>query len=417
MTSQHPIRILYIQHSALGGSVYSLAYLIEGIDRGKYEPIVACIVDSPYLLENYKNRGIETFHWPGISDFRHTTLGWYPLYNPLSVGQLFKSLIGFLPSIYATKRLIAEFQPDIVHLNSLVLSPSAIAAARAEIPLIWHIREPVHPGHWGIRKWILGQLVGRLADEVIFISDYDKQVLLNDRKGLVVHNFVDFEHFDRNIEASLVRKEIGLAPEDKVILFLGGQSVVKGIFPLLDSIPIVKTSVPEAHFIIGAGQHQPSGRLSSKIARSILPLIGTGTVSQRVNRVLDRNNMRDYVHLLPWREDVERLIAASDVIVFPSISPHFARPVIEAGAMAKPVVASRIGGVEELVKDGETGILVEPRNSQELAAGLIRLLTDAEEARRMGEAGFQLARREYNACDKVNEVLRLYDHLSIHKGG
>ena len=84
--------------------------------------------------------------------------------------------------------------------------------------------------------------------------------------------------------------------------------------------------------------------------------------------------MEPWVRLLPFRPDPERLNAAADLVVFPSTLPHFARPVIEAGAMAVPVVASRLGGVEELVEDGMTGILVPPGDPAALGDAIARVL-------------------------------------------
>jgi glycosyltransferase involved in cell wall biosynthesis len=196
-----------------------------------------------------------------------------------------------------------------------------------------------------------------------------------------------------------------------VILFLGARGVIKGIFPLLEAMPLVKKSVPEAQCIIAGGEYRFSGRLSSRIARQVFPLVGWGTVAQRVDKLMDRYSLHDYVHMLPWREDVERLLAASDVVAFPSVQPHFARPVIEAGAMAKPVVASRIGGVEELVEDGETGLLAPPGNAVALAEALVGILRDREEAKRLGEEGFRLSRQRYDASENIARIAGIYRRL------
>lgn len=405
-------RILYIQHAGvLGGSVCSLAYLIEGLDPKEYEPVVACISNSPPVIETYQGMGIEAFYWQGIYDFPHTTLGWYPLYSPLAVSRLARRVIGFWPSIKATEDLVRHVKPDLVHLNSLVLAPSAIGVKRCGVPLVWQVREPVHKGHIGIRRWLLKKLVENLADEVVFICKNDQKELTGNRNGVVIHNFVDFERFDRSLDGRAPRVELGLSYDDKVILFLGGQGVVKGIFPILEAMPMVKGTVPEAHCLIAGGRHEASRRLSSRIARRVFPLVGRGTVAQRVDKLMDRGAMRDYVHMLPWRYDVERLISASDVVVFPSIAPHFARPVIEAGAMAKPVIASRIGGVEELVDDRETGILVPPGDARSLASALVEVLEDRELAERMGEEAFRLASQRYDSRKNIQRVVEVYRKL------
>ena len=405
-------RILYIQHAgALGGSCMSLLYLLQGLDRSQYEPIVACIHDAPAVVDLYREHGFETLVWPGISDFRHTTLGWYPLYNPVAVSELLRRIVRFWPSVRATEVLVRHVQPDLVHLNSLVLAPSAIGVKRARVPLVWHVREPVHPGHLGLRRRFLAWLLMRLADEAIFISHFDRQQLTDGCKGVVIHNFVDFQRFDRTLDGESVRVELGLRPENKVVLFLGGLSEVKGIFPLLHALHLAKQHIPELHCVIGAGKHQRSNSLLARTARAVLPQIGRGTHSQRVAGLMQRYGMRDYVHLLPFRTDVKRLIAASDLVVFPSIEPHFPRPVIEAGAMAKPVVASRIGGVEELVVDGETGLLVPPGDVEALAKAVVQVLSDETLARSLGQAGYCQARTLFDGETNVCKTVAVYERI------
>lgn len=405
-------RILYIQHTAsLGGSCMSLLYLIQGLDRTRYEPVVYCLYDAPEVVNLYRGAGIETRVAQGIVEFRHTTVGWHPLYNPVAVAELLWSITRIWPSVRATEALVRQVEPDLVHLNSLVLAPSAMGVKRVGVPLVWHVREPVHPGHLGLRRrWLTGLMLN-LADEAMFVSEYDRQQLTSGRKGKVIYNFVDLNRFDHSLDGAPVRTELGLPADAKVVLFLGGMSPVKGIFPLLEALHQAKQHMVELHCLIGGGKYQRSSSLLARMARAVLPLAGGGTHWQKVQQLLDRFRMRDYVDLLPFWGDVERLIAASDVVVFPSTEPHFARPVIEAGAMAKPVVASRIGGVEELVEHNVTGLLVTPGNSLELADALVRVLSDADYAENLGLAGLENAKRCYNAVKNVREIVAIYEKL------
>ena len=406
-----PLRILYVQHAgALGGSAWSLLYLIQGLDRSRYQPVVCCLRESP-VADLYRQHGIETHVWHGVYEFAHTTGGWYPLYSPLGLWQLMHRLVHFWPSVRRTRALVAQLSPDLVHLNSLVLAPSAIGVKQAGLPLVWQVRESVVKGHFGLRRHLLGWLVEHLADEAIFISEDCRQRLVGGRKGIVIPNFVDFRQFDRNLPGGPVRTELGIRPEARVVLFLGGRSPIKGIFPLLEALHLAKQREPLLECIIAGGRYHFSGRLVSRIARTVLPLVGSGTVAQRVDRILERYQMHDYVHLLDFRPNVECLIAASDVVVFPSVEPHFARPVIEAGAMTKPVVASRIGGVEELVVDGKTGLLVSPGDATTLAQAIMNVLQDEDLARRLGEAGYQQARRRFDAERNTRQTQEVYERL------
>ena len=408
-------RILYIQHAtAFGGSVVSLLYLIQGLDQNIYEPIVLCLRHSD-VIDFYRSYGIKTINGVGMKEFRHTTLGWYPLYNPYAALQLLGQTTSFGSTALRTRTWVQEISPDVVHLNSLVLAPCAIGVKLAGVPLVWQVREPVHPGHLGLRKRLLSLLVRQLADEVIFISECDKRELVGDGKGEVVYNFVDFERFDRALPGKDVRDNLGITEHAKLVLFLGGLGVVKGVFVLLEALHLAKQEMPELTCIIGAGRHHPSNRLISRVARRVLPILGSGTVPQRVRAMMERYGMHDYVYLLDFRTDVEHLIAASDLVVFPSIEPHFARPVIEAGAMAKPVVASRIGGPKELVDEGKTGLLVLPGDPIALAKAMLILLQDRPLAERLGEQGYRKAKRLFDARVNVEKTVAIYERLLAHR--
>lgn len=407
------MRVLYIQHAgAFGGSAVSLLELVKGLNKQRYEPIVAFIHDNTKVISMYTGAGIESCYWPGIDIFPHTTGGFFDVLNPLDALRLTRTMMRFQTSIRASEALIRETKPDIIHLNSLVLPSCAIAAKRSDVTVVWHIRESVVHGIFGLRRRWLGGLVKRLSDEAIFISVDGRKLLVNDEMGVVIPNYVDFDVFDYRADGTHIRRGLGISDEAKVVLFLGGRGVIKGIFPLLKAMPLVKRQVPEAHLLVGGGAYHPSGRLVSTVARSVLPAVGYGTVAQRVDKLLDQYRMRDYVHMLEWYKDVPQLLAACDMLVFPSIAPHFARPVIEAGAMKKPVVASRIGGVEELVDDRVTGILVLPGDVEELADAIVEIMNAPKMAQLMGEQGFRQARQRFELSTNVQATMAVYERLT-----
>jgi glycosyltransferase involved in cell wall biosynthesis len=114
------------------------------------------------------------------------------------------------------------------------------------------------------------------------------------------------------------------------------------------------------------------------------------------------------------RQDIPKILAASDVLVFPSSVPHFARPILEAGAMGKPSVASDLGGPRELIVPEETGYLVPANDAQVLAQALVEVLTDPEHAREMGEAAYVRARRLFDAEANVAATVAVYDELLVN---
>lgn len=406
-------KLLYISHSSsfAGGSILSLIYLLEKLDRSLYEPVVVSIFDVPDLLELLKKKGIKALYWPRISTVPHTTGGWYSVFSPLAWVGIAKTTAGFRSSIAATEQLISEIQPDLVHLNSVVLSPSAIACKKVGVKLVWHVRESVVTGHLGLRKRWLSRQVTKLADEAIFISQHDRKTLCPNGEGRVIPNFVDFKRFNKALDGSPVRRELCIPEDAKVILFFGGMSRLKGAPILLDALDIAVRRIPKLWAIFAGAITPTSHTLTARLGRTILPLLGKPTRRQEFFQRLNSNHMRDQIVLLPFRWDPERLIAASDLVVFPSTQPHFARPVIEAGAMGKPVVASRIGGVEELVEDGKTGILVPPNTPAALSDAICTVLEDETFAEEMGKAGYKRAALLYSAEKNVRKITNIYNRL------
>jgi glycosyltransferase involved in cell wall biosynthesis len=108
---------------------------------------------------------------------------------------------------------------------------------------------------------------------------------------------------------------------------------------------------------------------------------------------------------------VPALLAAADVVAAPSLSEGQGIVALEAMAARKPVVASRVGGLEETVKSGITGLLVKPGDPGELAFGLLSFLSDPQAAQRMGQAGRELVEREYTVEKMVERTVAVYERI------
>jgi glycosyltransferase involved in cell wall biosynthesis len=405
-------RILYLVHSGgPGGALLSLRYLVEALDRDRYEPLAACIHPVPEVTEVLAGAGVEVIPAPEISIFPHTTGGWNPLTTPFGLLRAARSLRAFGPSARATEALVRRVQPDLVHLNSLVLAPSAAGAKAAGAKVVWHVRESVHPGHAGVRRRWLGRAIRRWSDAALFIAEDDRRRLTGGAYGEVIPNYVDHARFDRALDGAAVRAELGVPADAPLVVFFGGVASLKGAHVLLPALLRARRAVPGLHAVIAGAEGPWSRSPVARAARAILPLLGTGTERQRFLRAYREGGMEGWVRLLPFRSDPERLTAAADLVVFPSTRPHFARPVIEAGAMATPVVASRLGGVEELVEDGRTGLLVPPGDPDALGDAMARILTDPALARGMGEAGFARSLERYARAPNLRRLLSVYDAL------
>jgi glycosyltransferase involved in cell wall biosynthesis len=407
-------KVLFVQHAgSLGGSAMSLLYTVRGIVQAGHRAVIALVRPSEDLRRLYTDAGLEVLDWPGIRTFEHTTAFWTSFGRPDQWSTLLRTLAGWSMSQERTRQLVNHVAPTIVHLNSVVLAPAA-AALRGIVPVVWHVREHPVDGHFGLRKSWQRDALLKWPSEVIFLSNAEKQAWVGGRRGVVVPNFVDLS-FGTAMSRAQAREKLSVADDDEVVLYVGGPSAMKGVFVLIEAISMLARRRPRLRCLMPGTQYVPSGRAISRLARVVLPLLGTGTNAQRLEHALREAHVTDVCRSLPFNRDMPTFLAATDVLVFPAIEPHFARPIVEAGAMGLPTVASRSAITEEQVLDGETGLLTEPGDPGALAQAIETLLADPPRARTMGAAARVRARRRHGEAGGVAEIISIYD--GIHPGG
>jgi glycosyltransferase involved in cell wall biosynthesis len=405
-----PKRVLYVQHAgALGGSTMSLLYTIRALDRIRWEPVVALIRPDPLVVALYRDAGIECIEWRGISTFEHTTASHMRLSSPPDWVRGMNVPRTLRPSIRRTHALVDAVSPDIVHLNSAVLAPSALALWRRQEPWVWHVRESPVRGTFGLRTRALRFALSRWPDETLFISDADRRAWIGDANGVVVHNFVDRQLFDPMGPSA--RQELGIPGDVPVIAFLGGRSQMKGVLPLLEALAMLRAEFPGLRCIMPGAVHKQSPSLTAKAARRLLPMVGHATWSQHFARQVRRHRLEETCVLLPFRPLITPVLRAADIVVFPALLPHFPRPAVEAAALGKPVVASRLPGIDEIVIDGVTGLLVPAGDAVALAREIRTLLLDPGLARKLGENGRQSAVNRFDAMRQVRLITDVYERI------
>lgn len=407
--------VLFIQHaSALGGSAMSLLFTAQGVARAGHRPVIALARPAEEVRRLYSEAGLEVIAWPGITPFEHTTAFWSSVARPHQWAPLARAIVGWETSLTRTRDLVAHVAPDIVHLNSVVLAPAALAL-RGLVPVVWHVREHPVGGHLGIRKSRLRKALLEWPAEVIFLSEAEKRAWVDGKRGVVIPNFVDLSTFGDGITRSQARQSLGIADDDEVVLYVGGRAKMKGAFVMIEALAQLATRRPKLRCLMPGASYTSSGRAVSRIARFVLPLIGSGTEAQQFERALQRAGVASICHRSPFTREMPAFLAACDVLAFPAIEPHFARPIVEAGAMERPSVASRSAITAEQVRDGETGLLTTPGDPRALADAIEALLADPRRAHAMGVLARETAHEKYSAARGTANIVAIYDRL--HPGG
>ncbi len=396
---EHRKKILFIHHGkGLGGAPLSLLYLIQQLPSALYQPVVAFLHDSD-ALALFKKNNIPVLGPLGWQDFPHTKIWHFKWYH---CHHLFRAAMHTLVSFFfIAPRLYRQEKPALVHLNTSSLVAWGAAAWFMNIPVVWHIREPLADGYIGLRKAFIRWCVGTFATSIVAISHHDGQPWITSKKLSIIYNAVPVDRFDYTINPSDFRSAHQLS-NASCILFVGGTSQEKGTLPLLKAFEKVLTNIPSAKLLIAGYMPTDAPRKyklrspSSHYAAEV-----TMTIKKHANNII----------LLGPIEHVPTAMAAADVVVFPATVGHFARPIIEAGFMKKPVIASRLAPLDELVINDVTGLLVATADTKAWAHALITLLSSQEKRTIMGQAGYSYCSEKFSLPHQSNQIAQLYAHI------
>ena len=156
--------------------------------------------------------------------------------------------------------------------------------------------------------------------------------------------------------------------------------------------------------------------LKKEIKNVRLLIVGEGYLYDELVRMVDMHRLKDSVQFTGFQADVPEIIATFDVAVLPSFFEGMGRVLLEAMAMEKPVVASRVGGIPDLVEHGINGFLVRPGNVEELTGALKKILGDKRLAGRMGKEGRKRVKEQFSADVMVQSIEKVYRDLLAMKG-
>ena len=206
-------------------------------------------------------------------------------------------------------------------------------------------------------------------------------------RSSVVHGGTEVNEIPTSESIADVRKSLSIPTEQLVLLSLGHLGEIKGHQDTLDSISVLSEQYPDLHLYI-AGDGSPAEK-------------------QRLLDQIDRLQLQEKVTLLGQILNAPLWIEACDVFVQPSLEEAFGLVFIEAGAKAKPVVATRVGGIVDIVEQDKTGFLVPPADPESLAEALKVLLDKQELRKQMGNAAYQRVAKLFS----ISSMVKSYEEI------
>jgi len=293
--------------------------------------------------------------------------------------------------IFRLWKIIKQEKPDIVHLHSRrgadILGGIAARLARVPAVLTRRVDNP--------EPALLVKIKYRLYKKVITISQGIKQVLLSEgvepRKLQCIHSAVDIKKYKMGCTDKAIRSQLGLDENDKAVAVIAQLIDRKGHRYLIRAIPEIIKHVPQAKFI----------------------LFGKGPLEQSLRELCLQTGIFDSVIFAGFRNDLEKILPCLNLVAHPADMEGLGVSLLQAAACGLPIVATPVGGIPEIVRDGINGFLVDPGDSAQLASKIIELLENNTLADQYGTAGRKLVEQYFSIDAMVNANFSMYQKLVL----
>jgi len=363
-----PVRVVEILATGTNGGAQEHVYsLLSRLDRTRYEPTVISLSS-------------------GSAERRIARLG-----IPVHVIEEPDDAI----AVGVVTALLVDLRPEVVHNHmyraELVGTRAAIALAEAGRPRPYVVGT-VHSSR--IRaaedREVLRRLTPRM-DHLVAVSRAIEQKIAEERPSSVpvslIYNGVDLVRYDHTDPCCTLREEYGLPEDAQIVGVVARLEPEKGHPTLLEAWPAVLARVPLARLLV----------------------VGEGSRREALEEQAAALGIADTVVFTGRRDDVAAVTAALDIAVLPSYREAQGLTILEAMALSRPVVASAVGGIPEMIVDGQTGLLVPPHDAGALSAAITRLLTDHAYADMLARGGHDLVHERFCVELMVYAVEEIYD--------
>ena len=300
-----------------------------------------------------------------------------------------KALPLILPAMYRLFRILVSHKIDVLHINDLWWAPIGLAASRlARIPCVTHVRAdytPRHIRHYRLQGSQMCIPVSKAVGRSLEGAGVDPFRIR------LVYSGIDLSQITENYDIASIQARYGIAPSRIVIGAVGNLLAVKGYESLIRAIAHIRTAIPSILCLIVGDGDRPYASTLHALVREL--------------------EVSDHIVFTGFCDDVYPLLSMMDVFVLASISEGFGIVLLEAMALCRPVVATSVGGIPEIVIHGQTGLLVKANDSLGLARTISHLLTNRSQAVAMGKRGRERVETYFSIRSEIAKLESLYAEL------
>jgi glycosyltransferase involved in cell wall biosynthesis len=393
-------KIMYCEGNTdgtVGGSFYSLLFLTSGLNRERYEPVVA-FHQTHSLLPEYNKASVKTIIIPPYKPVKFISNN-KTLYRFNLLFRIFQKVINLLGyllvSSFKKRRFLINNEIDLLHLNNSILRNNdwMIAAYLAGIPCITHER--------GINCYypFIPRFLATKLDAIISISKSVTETLkrnkVKNNNIVTIHNGIDPEEVRSKISERNILSKLGLSSNDNIIGVLGNIREWKGQEVAIRAMRIIVDKFPKTVcLLIGDTAKEDfhyQDKLQSIIKDSGLEsnIIFTGYIK----------NVSDYLNVLK-------------IVLHTSIKPEpFGRVLIEAMSLSKPLIAANDGAIPEIIEHEKSGLTFTPGDHKNLAELVIKLLQNKQYAESLGKGGYKRLLDKFHINVNIQKTQLLYDKI------
>lgn len=369
----HRLKVLEcIRQGLIGGGESHLLVLMENIDRSRFNPVVLSFTGGP-MIDKLNELGIKNYVIPSLRPFDVRVWG-------------------------KVKKLMVEEGIELVHVHGSRANSNILWAARSlNIPVVytvhgWSFHQDQHFLVRNLRVMGEKYLTSR-TDLNISVSESNKQSGRQFIKGfesVVVNNGIDQKRFDPKKTYKDIRKEFNIPAEKILVLFLARFTAHKQPLALIKAF---------------TGAVQRNNRLH-------LLMVGDGDQKQEAVELIAKEGTGDQITLVPFRLDVPDIIAAADIYVLPSLWEGLPIALLEAMAMGKAVIGTKVDGTSEVIQDQENGLLIPTENLvKELEEKLVLLSQDETLRQSLQQKAITTVNEKYNAVNMTRQIEGLYSQV------